>query len=501
MRGFFVRYPHACVVVLILATMLIYVGGVRYYAEEAKKQAAYDKARALLESILSLHQYYSKSIVPRIKASGGTFDMHFQDNPASFPFPGAVSIDFGNALRDVNPNMDTKIFSNYPFPIRKDRTLDQFEMDALAFLKSNPDQDFTRFEIRNGVETVRHAIAMYMREDCVECHNRPAFQFQGKWKVGDFRGARQVTLPVPDVTPIVDAATVTAVIVAIIAAVLGGLLVLPVVSNLNRSLLETSELAVERERLADTLDRKNATLESEMRSKSQLIAGLSHDLRSPINAIIGFSSMLRERLVDPNDQAKQTDYATYINDSGRHLQGLIEQILEVSTVEAGAWHPQDTNVDLGLLLTSVRPILEVALSSTDMQLDIRFPPNLPKLRADERAITRLLTNLVDNAARYSDGTNVFVEALFDEDNGVSVTVTDDGSGIDPEMLEEMRRLGTTSAGENDLSRDSTGLGLWLVDLLMAAHDGKATYENSGPNGGLRATLVFSRERSLGGASI
>jgi two-component system, cell cycle sensor histidine kinase DivJ len=290
-------------------------------------------------------------------------------------------------------------------------------------------------------------------------------------------------------------------IVAIIAAVLGGLLVLPVVSNLNRSLLETSELAVERERLADTLDRKNATLESEMRSKSQLIAGLSHDLRSPINAIIGFSSMLRERLVDPNDQAKQTDYATYINDSGRHLQGLIEQILEVSTVEAGAWHPQDTSVDLGLLLTSVRPILEVALSSTDMQLDIRFPPNLPKLRADERAITRLLTKLVDNAARYSDGTNVFVEALFDEDNGVSVTVTDDGSGIDPKMLEEMRRLGTTSAGENDLSRDSMSLGLWLVDLLMAAHDGKAIYENSGPNGGLRATLVFSRERSLGGASI
>jgi signal transduction histidine kinase len=501
MRGFFVRYPHACVVVLILATMLIYVGGVRYYAEEAKKQAAYDKARALLESILSLHQYYSKSIVPRIKASGGTFDMHFQDNPASFPFPGAVSIDFGNALRDVNPNMDTKIFSNYPFPIRKDRTLDQFEIDALVFLKNNPDQGFTRFEIRNGIETVRYAIAMHMRKDCVECHNRPAFQFQGKWKVGDFRGARQVTLPVPDVTPIIDEATVTAVIVAIVAAMLGGLLVLPVVSSLNRSLLETGDLAVERERLVETLDQKNATLESEMRSKAQLIAGLSHDLRSPVNAIIGFSSMLRDHLVDPNDLDKRTDYATYINDSGRHLQGLIEQILEVSTVEAGTWHPQDTDVDLGLLMGSIRPILEAASSSTNLKLEIRFPPDLPTLRADERAITRLLTNLVDNAARYSEGTTIFVEAFSNVSGGISVTVTDDGSGIDPDKLEEMRQLGSTSAGVNDLSRDSMGLGLWLVDLLMAAHGGKATYENSGPNGGLRATLVFSRERSLSGESI
>jgi signal transduction histidine kinase len=97
---------------------------------------------------------------------------------------------------------------------------------------------------------------------------------------------------------------------------------------------------------------------------------VSHDLRSPINAIIGFSSMLKDHLVDPNDLDKRTDYATYINDSGRHLQGLVKQILEVSTVEAGTWHPQNTDVDLGLLMGSTRPILEAATSSTDLKLEI-----------------------------------------------------------------------------------------------------------------------------------
>ena len=109
MRELMVRYPHASVIVLILITLSGYVWGVRYYAEEARKQAAHDQARTFLDSIIGFHKYYSKELVPRIKSSGGAFALDFKDKPETFPFPASVSIEFGNALQSVNPNLDTKL--------------------------------------------------------------------------------------------------------------------------------------------------------------------------------------------------------------------------------------------------------------------------------------------------------------------------------------------------------------------------------------------------------
>jgi hypothetical protein len=107
MRDLASRYPHVCVIVLILTTLAGYVGGVRYYAEEARKQAAFVQARIFLDSISGFRQYYSKAIVPRIKASGGRFQLGFLEDPESFPFPASVSIEFGKALQAVNPKLDT----------------------------------------------------------------------------------------------------------------------------------------------------------------------------------------------------------------------------------------------------------------------------------------------------------------------------------------------------------------------------------------------------------
>jgi hypothetical protein len=212
------------------------MGGVYYFAYQARKQAAYDKAQSFLESIIGMHQYYSSEIVPRIKASGGKFKMEYADEADVFPYPAAVSIDLGRVLKKVNQHLDTKIYSEFPFPIRRGRTLDRFEQESLVALKQNSAVDFVKFETRDGIEYVRYARAMTMRADCVACHNRPDFGFQGRWKLGDFRGAQQVSMPVPAMAAIIDSATYTAIFFAILASWLGAMIVLPIVRRLRTSL-------------------------------------------------------------------------------------------------------------------------------------------------------------------------------------------------------------------------------------------------------------------------
>jgi hypothetical protein len=101
-RRWLQNYPHYAVALLIVLTILGYFSSIYFFAYEARKQVAYDKARSFLESIIGMHQYYSKEIVPRIKSSGADLKMHFKEDPSSFPFPAAVSIEFGRALKHVN---------------------------------------------------------------------------------------------------------------------------------------------------------------------------------------------------------------------------------------------------------------------------------------------------------------------------------------------------------------------------------------------------------------
>ncbi|MGY8997026.1 MAG: sensor histidine kinase, partial [Alphaproteobacteria bacterium] len=303
-------------------------------------------------------------------------------------------------------------------------------------------------------------------------------------------------LPIPIMAPIVDAATTVSLVVAVIASIVGGLIVLPVVRSLNQSLADTRSLAEERKDLAADLDQKNKTLEAQRQSRSQLIAGISHDLRSPLNAILGFSDILHGLVPGANKPEMRATYAEHINESGRYLQGLIEQILEISANEARDWKPRDVEIDMTTLVHSVRPILESSLSAAEMTLETRIEDNLPLLRADDRAVRRLLTNLVDNAAKYSRGSTMTIEVSRDESNCITISLLDDGTGIDAAKLSACRELGETTDNAFDQQESGLGLGLWLVDLLMTAHGGVANLDQA-PNGhGLAVSLVFPSDRTI-----
>lgn len=414
--------------------------------------------------------------------------MDFDKTPDKFPYPATLSIKFGEALRDLNPILSTSLSSRTPFPNRKDRVLDRFEEESLTYRETNPKSEFYRIEQIGGQEVMRYARAVLLKPDCAECHNRPEFGFDGQWRPGDFRGARQVSMPVPNLTPIIDKATSTAIVLAIISSGLGGLLVWPIVARQHVTLRRTENLAAQ-------LDLKNKALEEAGRAKGRFLAGISHDLKTPLNSIVGFAQMIRDGITGtaPNDQAK--NYGGYIHESGTNLGRLIDQLLDISRIDSGLRDLDEEAIYLASFITDLRPMLENTLKSTGKNLTTDLAGDALILRADKRALMRIIDNLVENAAKYSDGSIVTIEFVAGDSGEIILQVSDDGKGIDPQGRSEITKFGVRAQETSGLA-SGYGIGLWSVETLAALHDATVEIDTSPKLGGCRVSVKFPRTRHV-----
>lgn len=182
--------------------LLLMVGGSFsvYYAYSssaklAESMAVEDVARHAL-SVTQFRNYYSSEIVARAKKAGIVITHNFHNEDNALPLPATFAIEFGEYLNQHDKSVSVRLYSDYPFPWRTgQRQLDSFQVDALAALRKNPNKPFYRFENINGVNTLRFAQADKMLETCVACHNSYPGSPKTDWKVGDVRGALEVTHP------------------------------------------------------------------------------------------------------------------------------------------------------------------------------------------------------------------------------------------------------------------------------------------------------------------
>jgi signal transduction histidine kinase len=462
------RHPQIVVVTLVAIIAVGFIGGARHYAEKARLQAAYDTAKSFEDSIIALHQYYSKVIVPRARAIGAEFAIDFEKYPHKFPFPATVSSKFGDALRSINPSLSTSLYSLAPFPNVKGRLLDQFEKESLDYLQANPTSDYFRIENINGKEFVRYARAMTMKQDCVDCHNRPEFGFEGRWKVGDFRGARQVSLPVPELAPIIDQATYSAVILAIVSAVLGGFMIWPVVGNLHRNLLHTQELARDLEISNSELGVANAELKEANRVKTTFFSIIAHDLRSPFTTRPGMTRLM----VHENNKMDKDDlveFANHVNDEGNRVFNLLQNLLEWSQVQmSGAtYDPHIVNLN-ELTQESIEILNPVA---REKAISIENQIGETTAYADKNMIMMVIRNLIGNALKFTPTGGSITISSHPRDNEIQLSVIDTGIGMtadDVALLFDgqygVSKIGT--AGEQ-----GSGLGLQLCKEMVEKNGG------------------------------
>ncbi len=230
-----------------------------------------------------------------------------------------------------------------------------------------------------------------------------------------------------------------------------------------------TEALAQNERLLRELGDKSAQLEVASRHKSEFLANMSHELRTPLNAIIGFSEALLERMFGELNE-KQAEYLHDIFGSGRHLLSLINDILDLSKIEAGRMELELAGIELPSVIGAALTLVHERAERRGIALSVSVDARVGALRADERKIKQVVLNLLSNAIKFTpEGGRVEVRAV--RANGfVEVSVSDTGVGIAPEdheaVFEEFRQVGSSGA-----KQEGTGLGLALCRKFVELHGG------------------------------
>jgi signal transduction histidine kinase len=244
----------------------------------------------------------------------------------------------------------------------------------------------------------------------------------------------------------------------------------PAVVDLLTTFATQSALAIQNARLFREIEEKSRELEAASRHKSEFLANMSHELRTPLNAIIGFSEVLSEGMFgDVNE--KQTEYLGDILDSGRHLLSLINDILDLSKIEAGRMELELTVFNLPQALEDALILIRERVTRRGIALHKAVDPELGAIRADERKVKQVVLNLLSNALKFTpEGGRIEVKAT-PTDGAVEISVSDTGIGIAPEdqeaVFEEFRQVGGA-----DKKAEGTGLGLALCRKFVELHGGR-----------------------------
>ena len=229
-------------------------------------------------------------------------------------------------------------------------------------------------------------------------------------------------------------------------------------------------IAIENVRLFDELQLANRELTAASQHKSEFLANMSHELRTPLNAIIGFSEVLGERMFGELNE-KQEEYLKDIHASGQHLLSLINDILDLSKVEAGRMELELTDFHLPAVLDNAVTLVRERAGRHGIALHAAIDDGIEYLRADERKIKQVLLNLLSNAIKFTpEGGRIEIRAKS-VNGSIEVSVSDTGVGIAPEdqdaIFEEFRQVGTAAR-----KVEGTGLGLALSRKFIELHGGR-----------------------------
>jgi signal transduction histidine kinase len=267
----------------------------------------------------------------------------------------------------------------------------------------------------------------------------------------------------------------------------------PEVVDVLKTFATQSVLAIHNAHLFRELEAKSRLLEAASRHKSEFLANMSHELRTPLNAILGFSEVLAERMFGEVN-AKQAEYLQDILSSGRHLLSLINDILDLSKVEAGRLELELGRLHLPTALDNALTLVRERATRHGITLTQSVDERVGDIVADERKVKQILLNLLSNAVKFTpEGGRVGVAATAAED-GVTIAVSDTGIGIAPEdqaaIFEEFRQVGREDARK----QEGTGLGLTLAKKFVELHGGRIWVESHVRQG---STFTFTLPIRLG----
>ena len=264
-------------------------------------------------------------------------------------------------------------------------------------------------------------------------------------------------------------------------------LLLSMAANHAATAFQSARLIQERRRAEEAIRQTNDQLAKASRLKSEFVSRMSHELRTPMNAIVGFSDLLAEEAEGPLGESYM-DYVQHIREGARHLLSLINDVLDLSKIEAGRLELSRSDINVADHLAEVLSVIKSLPGANKLLFAVRLPEGLC-VHADCTRIKQIFYNLLSNAVKFTpEGGTISIEAVRYSES-VAIAVADTGMGIPAEeqqaIFEEFHQVSATING----AREGTGLGLSITKLLVELHGGSIRVE-SAPGKGSRFTLTL-----------
>jgi two-component system cell cycle sensor histidine kinase PleC len=273
--------------------------------------------------------------------------------------------------------------------------------------------------------------------------------------------------------------------------------------RLYTTMLATIEARAEKDALIGELEQAKAISDEARRraetaniSKSRFLAQMSHELRTPLNAILGFSEVMKSEVFGPHAVPTYKEYAADIHNSGVHLLNLINEILDLSRIEAGRYELNEEAVDLAQIVQDCHHLLKLRARNRAITINEAFEPDLPRLWADERACRQICLNLLSNAIKFTpQGGEVWLKVGWTAAGGQYMSVKDNGPGIPEDEIPIV--LASFGQGTNAIksAEQGTGLGLPIAKNLVDLHGGTFTLK-SRMREGTEVIVTFPPERVM-----
>ncbi len=268
------------------------------------------------------------------------------------------------------------------------------------------------------------------------------------------------------------------------------------VAELEDMQLKLETQGAELRELAQHLVQARDEASAASKAKSDFLANMSHELRTPLNAVIGFSEIMSGELLGPIGTVQYKQYAADIHDSGTHLLSLINDILDLSKIEAGRMDLHEEQVDFADIVESSVRVVRERVVSAELTLEVDLDDNFPTLHVDERALKQILLNLLTNAVKFTEpGGLVTLRAQNSGKQGVTISVDDNGLGMEDGDIE--KALAPFGQVDSSMTRKhaGTGLGLPLVKSLVELHGGVLRIDSE-PGKGTSVSFTLPPDRVL-----
>ncbi|MDA0586792.1 MAG: ATP-binding protein [Planctomycetota bacterium] len=511
--------------ILLIGGFSVVVWHLMTASEDIVRSFALDVAERQSLALAEFRTLYTTEVVSKAAANGLKVTHDYHDRPDAIPLPATLSMELGSRLGQKNEGHATRLFSDYPFPWRKEGgPKDEFEQRALARLRDAPERPYYEFMSIEGAPVLRYATADLMRESCIQCHNTHPDAPRNDWKLGDVRGVLAVTLPMDKAFAATNGSMRSAFYLMVVAGdvvLLGFAFIFMRIRRHNEKLEERNlTLSAKREELEaarislaasnaklsagnEKIDRaRRAALNlmrdmdaarqaanSASKAKSNFLANMSHEIRTPMTAIIGFTELLADAETSQADRTRATDT---IHRNGRHLLALINDILDLSRIEAGHMDLELSSCRPAEILGEVRQLLLVRADEKSLPIESSFETPIPEvIQSDELRLRQSLVNLVGNAIKFTSAGSIRIKAACDVESAqLKFTVVDTGIGMNAEQVQ--RIFEPFSQADNSTTRrfGGTGLGLAISRELAVLLGGGLTVESE-PGVGSTFTLTIA----------